>query len=65
MLALTEGLLLDPVYTAKAMAGLIDHIRRDLISPADTVVFLHSGGTPALFAHGNDYAPADAAHKIG
>lgn len=50
LLARTEGVFLDPVYTAKAMAGLIDHIRRGEIDPAGTVVFLHTGGTPALFA---------------
>ena len=51
LLASTEGILLDPVYTAKAMAGLIDHVRRREIDPASTVVFLHTGGVPALFAH--------------
>jgi 1-aminocyclopropane-1-carboxylate deaminase/D-cysteine desulfhydrase-like pyridoxal-dependent ACC family enzyme len=49
-LARQEGILLDPVYTAKAMAGLIDHIRRGVIAPSESVVFLHSGGTPGLFA---------------
>ena len=51
MLASTEAILLDPVYTAKAMAGLIDHVRRREVDPASTVVFLHTGGVPALFAH--------------
>lgn len=46
-----EGLLLDPVYTGKAMAGLIDAIRRGVFSSADTVIFLHTGGSPALFAY--------------
>ncbi|MGH8336945.1 MAG: D-cysteine desulfhydrase family protein, partial [Gammaproteobacteria bacterium] len=50
LLARREGILLDPVYTAKAMAGLIDHIRRGMIDPAESVIFLHSGGTPGLFA---------------
>jgi D-cysteine desulfhydrase family pyridoxal phosphate-dependent enzyme len=50
LLARQEGILLDPVYTAKAMAGLIDHIRRGAIDPAESVIFLHSGGAPALFA---------------
>jgi 1-aminocyclopropane-1-carboxylate deaminase/D-cysteine desulfhydrase-like pyridoxal-dependent ACC family enzyme len=48
--ARTEGLLLDPVYTGKAMAGLIDHARRDLLGPDSVVVFIHTGGLPALFA---------------
>lgn len=51
LLARQEGILLDPVYSAKAMAGLIDHIRRRELDPSETVVFLHTGGTPALFAH--------------
>lgn len=50
LLAHHEGILVDPVYTAKALAGLIDHIRRGEIDPAETVIFLHTGGTPALFA---------------
>ncbi len=48
--ARTEGILLDPVYTGKAMAGLIDHARRGLVGPESTVVFIHTGGLPALFA---------------
>jgi len=55
LLAHTEAILLDPVYTGKAFAGLIDHVRRGLIDPAETVVFLHTGGTPALFAHSEDF----------
>ncbi len=51
LLASTEGILLDPVYTAKAMAGLIDHVRRGEVDAGTTVVFLHTGGVPALFAH--------------
>jgi D-cysteine desulfhydrase family pyridoxal phosphate-dependent enzyme len=50
LLAETEGILIDPVYSAKAMAGLIDHVRRGRISPTDAVVFLHTGGAPVLFA---------------
>ena len=51
LLAETEGILLDPVYTAKAMACLIDHARQGTLDPESSVVFLHTGGTPALFAH--------------
>lgn len=51
-LARLEGLLLDPVYTAKAMAGLLKHAG-DSSAPA---VFLHSGGTPALFAYAGELA---------
>ncbi|MCE5254516.1 MAG: pyridoxal-phosphate dependent enzyme [Actinomycetia bacterium] len=49
--ARSEGLLLDPVYTAKVMAAMIDQIRAGLIPPQDTVVFYHSGGIPAIFSH--------------
>jgi D-cysteine desulfhydrase family pyridoxal phosphate-dependent enzyme len=46
-----EGLLLDPVYTGRAAAGMIDLIRRGFFKPRDTVLFWHTGGTPALFAN--------------
>jgi D-cysteine desulfhydrase family pyridoxal phosphate-dependent enzyme len=48
--ALTEGLLLDPVYTAKAFGGLIGEIKAGRVKHDDLVVFVHTGGTPALFA---------------
>ena len=51
LVARTEGIILDPVYSAKAMAGLIDHARTGRIAPGQTVVFVHTGGTPALFAY--------------
>ncbi|HLH71960.1 MAG TPA: pyridoxal-phosphate dependent enzyme [Chloroflexota bacterium] len=49
--ARTEGLFLDPVYTGKAMSGLIGEIRKGNISKDETVVFVHTGGTPAIFAY--------------
>lgn len=52
--ARTEGLALDPVYTAKTLAGLTDHIRQGQFRQGQTVVFVHTGGTPALFAYGNE-----------
>jgi L-cysteate sulfo-lyase len=54
LLATTEGILLDPVYTSKAMAALIDDVRRRRLAPAETVVFLHTGGQPAVFAYRDD-----------
>ena len=51
LVARTEGLLLDPVYTGRAMAGLMDLIRKGEISRQETVLFWHTGGTPALFAY--------------
>ena len=44
-----EGIVLDPVYTAKAFVGLMDLIRRGYFKPTDKIVFFHTGGTPALF----------------
>jgi 1-aminocyclopropane-1-carboxylate deaminase/D-cysteine desulfhydrase-like pyridoxal-dependent ACC family enzyme len=49
MLARSEAILLDPCYTSKAMAGLVRHIREGRIEADETVVFLHTGGMPALF----------------
>ena len=54
LVAGAEGIILDPVYSAKAMAGLIDHVRTGRIGKGQTVVFLHTGGTPALFAYADD-----------
>ena len=45
-----EGLLLDPVYTGRAAAGLIDLIRKGFFKPDETILFWHTGGQPALFA---------------
>jgi len=51
MLASLEGVLLDPVYTGKAMAGLIGLVRRGHFKTGQRVVFLHTGGSPALYAY--------------
>jgi D-cysteine desulfhydrase len=51
MVARLEGLLLDPVYTGKAMAGLIGLIRRGAFGKNEAVLFVHTGGSPALFAY--------------
>jgi D-cysteine desulfhydrase family pyridoxal phosphate-dependent enzyme len=45
-----EGLLLDPVYTGRAAAAMIDLIRKGFFKPQDRILFWHTGGTPALFA---------------
>jgi D-cysteine desulfhydrase len=50
-LARTEGILLDPVYTAKALAALIDDVRQGRLTSDRPVIFIHTGGTPALFAY--------------
>lgn len=49
LVAETEGIILDPVYTGKAMAALIDHVRQGLLTTKDTVVFMHTGGLPETF----------------
>jgi len=58
LFARTEGVVVDPVYTAKAAAGMVDHIRQGRIRKDQTVVFLHTGGTPALFAYNEETAQA-------
>ncbi|HEX4696373.1 MAG TPA: D-cysteine desulfhydrase family protein [Candidatus Udaeobacter sp.] len=50
LFARCEGLLLDPVYTGRAAAGLIDLIRKGFFRKSEAVLFLHTGGQPALFA---------------
>lgn len=50
LVARHEGIVLDPVYTAKAMAGLIERVRRDSFSSNETVLFWHTGGQVGLFA---------------
>ena len=54
LVARTEGIFLDPVYTGKAMAGLIDFIRQGRFTRDDTIVFFHTGGIPALFAYAQE-----------
>jgi len=56
LLARYEAIFLDPVYSAKAMVGLIADIRAGALDPDEPVVFLHTGGTPALFAHAETLA---------
>lgn len=51
LLAATEGILLDPVYTGKAVAGLLDLIREGHFKRGQRVVFVHTGGSPALYAY--------------
>jgi 1-aminocyclopropane-1-carboxylate deaminase/D-cysteine desulfhydrase-like pyridoxal-dependent ACC family enzyme len=54
LMAEKEGILLEPIYTGKTMAGLIDLIQKGDIGPDETVVFVHTGGTPALFAYSEE-----------
>ena len=52
--ARTEGLLVGPVYTGRALAGLIDLVRRGVFGSDETVLFWHTGDTPALFAYADE-----------
>lgn len=51
LLARTEAVLLDPVYTGKAMAGLIDLVRKGFFGKTENVLFVHTGGSPALYSY--------------
>jgi len=69
LVARLEGVLLDPVYTGKAMAGLLADIQGRHLRPDEVVVFVHTGGIPALFAHADEFvaenAPTHAADQFG
>ncbi|MEE8592257.1 MAG: D-cysteine desulfhydrase [Spirochaetia bacterium] len=54
LLARTEGILLDPVYTGKTMAGLIDLVKKGYFEKGNNVLFIHTGGSPALYVY-EDY----------
>lgn len=54
LLARTEGILTDPVYTGKALAALVHHVRSGNIPAESQVIFLHTGGTPADFAYSEE-----------
>jgi L-cysteate sulfo-lyase len=49
-MAQTQGILLDPIYTAKAFAGLLDLVEQGRFAAGETVIFLHTGGAPSLWA---------------
>jgi D-cysteine desulfhydrase len=51
MLARLEGILMDPVYTGKAMAGLIDLVRKGYFNKEENILFVHTGGSPALYVY--------------
>lgn len=56
LLARLEGILLDPVYSGKGMAGLLDLIRTGFFAPTDNIVFVHTGGSVALFGYRTVFA---------
>lgn len=53
-MAQTEGIILDPVYAGRAFGALVDLIRKDFFKSTETVLFWHTGGSPALFAYAQD-----------
>jgi L-cysteate sulfo-lyase len=61
LVARTEGILLDPVYTGRAMAGLIDLVRKGEFAKDETIVFWHTGGSAALFAYADQLLAGSAA----
>ena len=54
LMAEKEGILLEPIYTGKTLAGLIDLVKKGDIGSDEMVVFVHTGGTPALFAYSKE-----------
>ncbi len=60
MLARTEGILADPVYTGKGLAGLLDMVRTGRFQPDEDVIFVHTGGSAGLFGYGTAFASVAA-----
>ena len=60
MLASLEGILIDPVYTGKAMAGLIDLVRKGIFDKNENILFIHTGGSPALYVYMEEILGAGA-----
>ena len=59
LLASSEGILLDPVYTGKAFAGMIDLIKQGKWQKGQKILFLHTGGSPALYAYADYFHLTD------
>ncbi|MCU0414852.1 MAG: hypothetical protein MUE91_10720, partial [Ignavibacteriaceae bacterium] len=57
-------ILLDPIYTGKVMAGMIDLLQKKIIDPGVTTVFLHTGGLPILFSFESEFARIANCTKI-
>jgi len=64
LLAQHEGILLDPVYTGRAMGGLINMIRAGRFSHSDNILFWHTGGAPALFAYSEEFNPSPVSPTV-
>ena len=59
-----EGILLDPIYTGKVMAGMIDLVQKKIIDPDITTIFLHTGGLPILFSFESELTKTANCTKI-
>lgn len=64
MLARSEGIFLDPVYTGKAFAGMLDMLRRAELEREVPIIFLHTGGAPGLFAYADELQSASFAVHV-
>ena len=53
-MAKKEGIILDPVYTSKCFAALIDYVKKGIIKRNQNVIFVFTGGTPAVFAYSDE-----------
>jgi D-cysteine desulfhydrase len=62
--ARTEGIVLDPVYTGRALAGLIAAVQDGGVARGSTTVFVHTGGLPGLFGHADAVAQAEASLRV-
>jgi len=58
LVARKEGLIIDPVYTAKTLAFIIDSVKAGEFKKDETVCFMHTGGVPALFPYRSEFQPA-------
>ena len=56
LLANKEGIILDPVYTSKGFAALIDYVEKGIIKKGENVIFMFTGGSPAVFAYNDEIA---------
>ena len=59
MYAKKEGIILDPVYTSKGFSALIDYVKRGTIKKNQNVIFIFTGGNPAVFAYNNEIADSE------
>ena len=56
LLAKKESIILDPVYTSKGFAALIDYVEKGIIKKCENVIFMFTGGSPAVFAYNDEIA---------